>query len=98
MKPEWHIAYEKDGCYKAGVKEAKQKGMYIRASISKEDIGHLLQGKHVVLLFLNDGYEQDGMLDISLTDGNTEFDVSTELNELIVCNICRNGVDYYENS
>ena len=39
MKPEWHISYTEDGCYKAGVKEAKESGKYIKGSISVEDVG-----------------------------------------------------------
>lgn len=77
---EWHVQYKEDGCYQAGVKEAIESKKYIRVSISKEDIGHLLQGKHLTLLFLNDEYEQEGLLDIELTDGNTEFEVSEKLN------------------
>ena len=84
MKPEWHIEWTEDGCYKAGIKEAKESGKYIKGSISKEEIGHLLQGKHITLLFLNDGYEQEGMLDIELVDGNTNFEVSDKLNNLII--------------
>ena len=83
MKPEWHITYSDEGCYLADVKEAKEKGRYIKASISIEEIGHLLQGKHITLLFLNDGYEEEGMLDIELTEGSTKFEVSDELNKLI---------------
>ena len=83
MKPEWHIE-GKDGCYESSVKEAKNKGKYIRASISKEDIGKLLQGKHVTLLFLNDEYREEGMLDIEFSEGNTTFEVSDELNNMII--------------
>ena len=84
MKPEWHISCTEDGCYKAGVKEAKESGMYIKGSISKDDIGHLLQGKHITLLFLNDDYEQEARLDIGLTNEKTNFSVSNKLNDLII--------------
>lgn len=84
MKPEWHIEHKTEGCYLYGVKEAKENKKYIKASISKDDIGNLLQGKNITLLFLNDEYEDVGMLDIELTDGETYFEVSEELNELIV--------------
>ena len=84
MKPEWHISCVEDGCYKAGVKEAKEDGMYIKGSISKDDVGHLLQGKHITLLFLNDDYEQEARLDIGLTDEKTNFSVSNKLNDLII--------------
>lgn len=84
MKPEWHIEYEKEGCYRAGIREAIENKKYIRASISKEDIGRLLQGYHITLAFLNDGYEQEGMIDIGLSGGKTEFEVSEELNGLII--------------
>ena len=84
VKPEWHIEYETEGCYQYDVKDAKEKKKYIKASISKECIGHLLQGKHITLLFLNGGCELEGMIDIELTDSGTKFEVSKELNELIV--------------
>ena len=84
MRPEWHIEHETDACYQYGVIEAKEKGKYIKASISLEDIGHLLQGKHVALLFLNDDYGQEGMIDIGLSDEKTVFEVSEELNEMII--------------
>lgn len=84
MKPEWHIRHEKEGCYRASVKEAIKTRKYIRVSISKEDIGHLLQEKNISLLFLNDDYEQVGMIDIGLSGGKTEFEVTEELNELII--------------
>lgn len=84
MKPEWHISCTEDGCYKAGVKEAKESGMYIKGSISVEDVGHLLQGRHITLLFLNDDYEQEARLDIGLTDEKTNFSVSNKLNDLII--------------
>ena len=84
MKPEWHISCTEDGCYKAGVKEAKESGMYIKGSISIEDIGHLLQGRHITLLFLNDDYEQEARLDIGLTNEKTNFSISNKLNDLII--------------
>lgn len=84
MKPEWHIEHTTDSCYHAVVEGAKENKKYINASVSKEDIGHLLQGKHITLLFLNDDYESVGMIDIGLTDGETVFAVSKELNELII--------------
>lgn len=84
MKPEWHISYTEDGCYKAGIKEAKESGKYIKGSISVEDVGHLLQGRHITLLFLNDDYEQEARLDIGLTDEKTNFSVSNKLNDLII--------------
>ena len=84
MKPEWHISCTEDGCYKAGVKEAKESEMYIKGSISIEDIAHLLQGRHITLLFLNDDYEQEARLDIGLTNEKTNFSVSNKLNDLII--------------
>lgn len=84
MKPEWHIGYTTDGCYHAEVEQAKENKKYIKVSVSKKDIGNLLQGKHIVLLFLNDGYEDVGMIDIELTDGETVFEIPEELNELII--------------
>ena len=83
MKPEWHTEGE-DGCYLSSVEKAKRNNKYIAASISKEDIGNLLQGKHITLLFLNDDYGMEGMLDIKLSEGNTEFDVSEKLNDMII--------------
>lgn len=83
MKPEWHIEHKTDRCYLSSVKKAKEHKKYIKASISKETIGYLLQGRQIVLLFFNDDYEVEGMLDIELSDGKTVFDVSEELSKLI---------------
>lgn len=79
MKPEWHVE-PIDSCYEYTVKDAIRNKKYIKASISKDDIGNLLH----VLLFLNDDYGLEGMMDIGLTDEKTIFEVSDELNELIV--------------
>lgn len=81
---DWHIEYETEGCYQYNVKDAKEKKKYIKASISKECIGHLLQGKHIALLFLDGGCELEGMIDIELSNGKTTFEVSEELNEIII--------------
>ena len=89
MKPEWHINGD-DGCYFAGVKVAKEKGNYIEAFISKEDLGYLLQGKYLTLLFLNDRYEPEGQIDIKLSDGETRFEVSDKINNLIL------GEEHYD--
>lgn len=86
MKPEWHIDYKTEECYLSEVDSAMKKNKYIKVSLSKECIGHLLQGKQVSLLFLNDDYELEGMLDIGLSDEENEFNVSNELNELIINN------------
>lgn len=80
----WHILYVDDESYKRDVKNAKKNGKYIKGLISKNDIGHLLQGKHIGLLFLNDEYGEEGFLDIGLTDNKTSFSVSNKLNELII--------------
>ena len=84
MKPEWHIQSEEDKSYQYSVLIAEENKKYIKASLSIDDIGHLLQGKHITLLFLNDGYEMEGMMDIGLTDYHTDFKVSDDLNELII--------------
>lgn len=84
MRPEWHIEYKTDENYLWNIKNAKEHGKYIKASISKETIGYLLQGRQIVLLFLNDDYEVNGMLDIELSDEKTVFEVSEELNQMIV--------------
>lgn len=83
MKPEHHIEYVTDGCYTSSVKTAKDKEMHIECLLSKEDIGNLLQGKVANLLFLNNDYELEGMIDIKLSDGKTTFNVSDKLNNLI---------------
>lgn len=83
-RPEWHIEERRECCYLSKVKQAKNDGRYIKVSISSEDIGRLLQDKHITLLFLNNDYEQKGMIDIELSDKGTSFDVSRELNELIM--------------
>lgn len=84
MKPEWHIMHVDDGSYKMDVKDAKENGKYIKGLISKNDVGHLLQGKHIGLLFLNEDYEEEGLLDIGLTDDETNFSISNKLNDLII--------------
>ena len=83
MKPEHHIGYIKEGCYTSSVELAKDKEMHIECLLSKEDIGNLLQGKAVNLLFLNNDYELAGMIDIKLSDGQTKFNISDKLNNLI---------------
>lgn len=80
MKPEWHIEWKSDGCYQFSVNAAQKNGRYIKASLSKEYLGYLLQGAHVCLLFLNNNYELQGVLDIELTDDDTNFAVSDKLN------------------
>ena len=89
MKPEWHVNVA-DGSYFAGVREAKEKGKYIEVFISKEDIGDLLQGKYITLMFLNDGYELEGQMDIKLSDNETRFEVPDKINNLIL------GEEYYD--
>ena len=84
MKPENHIAHESDGCYWAEVETALANNRYIGVKVSKRDIGHLLQGKHIILLFLNDDYEDKGMVDIKLSDDETVFEVSEELNQMMI--------------
>lgn len=84
MKPAWHIEHKTEGCYLSNVKNAQENKKYIRASISKEDIGKLLQDTHITLLFLNDAYGLEGMLDIGLSDDKTVFDVSEQLNHMII--------------
>lgn len=81
---EWHVVHTKDGCYQSNVEQAKEDGVYIHISLSKEEIGDLLQGKHIELLFLNDDYRQKGMLDIELTDNNTNCEVSEKIHKMIV--------------
>lgn len=83
MKPEWHLNGD-DGCYFASVEEAKEKDKYIEISISKEDIGNLLQGRYISLLFLNEKCEEEGMIDIKLSDKETNFEIPEKINNLII--------------
>lgn len=84
MKPEHRIKQEEERSYQFDVMQAKENKKYIKAAISIEDIGKLLQGRHAVLLFLNDEYDMEGMLDIYMSDDKTQFVVSEELNEMII--------------
>lgn len=67
----YNIEYPQEGSYIYGVKEAKSNSRYIHISISKEDIGNLLQGKNIKILFLNAGYESPGIIDVQLSDSET---------------------------
>ncbi len=82
-KPEYYVNHIEEGVYISTVNNSIEKNTYIKCSISKEDIGNLLQGKSVSLVFLNDDYESTGMIDIVLSDGKTNFDVSDGINEMI---------------
>lgn len=84
MKPEHHVEDITEGCYISSIKAAKKNGTHIECKLSKEDIGNLLQGKAIDLLFLNDGYELTGMIDIKMTDNETEFNVSDKLNGVLI--------------
>ena len=81
MNPELLVTHSGDGCLKCEIKEAKRNNKYIHISMSKEDIGSLLQGKHLVLLFLNNGYECTGMINIQLSNAENDFLVSEEFND-----------------
>ena len=84
MKPEYHVEHKTEALYRWNANDLKEAKRYMKVSISQEDIGNLLQGKHIILNFLNDGYELKGMLDICLSDDVTVFEVPERLNEFII--------------
>ena len=80
-KPEYHVNHTSEEHYQYEIMDVKAKQSHIECKLSKEDIGNLLQGKAIYLLFLNDGYEASAMIDIKMTDYETEFNVSDEIVE-----------------
>lgn len=83
MKPEYHVEDITEELYISSIEEARKSETHIECKLSKEDIGNLLQGKAIELLFLNDNYELEGMIDIKLSDTKTEFNISDKLNNMI---------------
>lgn len=75
IKPEGHIEWQGEECYILTVEEAEEMGKHIEIALSKREIGHLLQGKAVTLLYLDKGYEMQGMIDIKMSDDKTFFKV-----------------------
>ena len=80
-EPEYHVSHISEEHYQYEIMDVKSKYSHIECKLSKDDIGNLLQGKAVYLLFLNDGYEATAMIDIKMTDYETEFNVSDEIVE-----------------
>lgn len=83
MKPEWHMSPVED-CFEFSVEDAKSKKKYMNIAISKDNIGSLLQGKHLEISFLNDDYDLAGMIDVHLSKSETKFKVSKEVNDLMI--------------
>lgn len=83
MKPEYHVEHITDGCYISSIEVTKENGTHMECQLSIEDVGNLLQGKAIELLFLNDDYELKGMIDIKLSDNKTKFNISDKLNTII---------------
>jgi len=83
MAPECHVKNTADDGYKSPVRKAKDDGTYIECALSKDDIGNLLQGKSIVISFMNEEYGLAGMIDIMLSAGKTEISVSEKLNNTI---------------
>ena len=50
--------------YGSLVEETKSKGGYLKLTLSKEHIGALLQGKHAVLIGMEEDDQVSGMIDI----------------------------------
>lgn len=84
VKPEWHIENPKEGCFISGRECAELNNRYIHISISKEDLGNLLQGKHLGILFLDDNYRNTGMIDVQLSDSETNFVTSEKVNDFMI--------------
>lgn len=84
MKPEWHIDYADERSHQSEVEHQIKDKKYIGIEISLENIGDLLQGKLVTLLFLNDNYECVGMIDVMMRPNKTNFVISDQMNDLII--------------
>lgn len=84
MKPEWHIDYADERSHQSEVEHQIKDKKYIGIELSLENIGDLLQGRHVILLFLNDGYECVGMIDVMMRPNKTNFVISDQMNDLII--------------
>ncbi len=50
----------------------------------KEDLGCLLQGKHLEILFPGDELDGRGMIDIGLSDKETKFEINDEVNKFMI--------------
>lgn len=83
-KPEYNIKNPDDGSFMADVEVAQESKRYINISISKEDLGCLLQGKHLEILFPGDELDGRGMIDIGLSDKETKFEISDEVNKFMI--------------
>ena len=79
-KPEYNIKNSNDGSFMANAEVAKES----KRSISKEDLGCLLQGKHLEILFPGDELDGRGMIDIGLSDKETKFEINDAVNKFMI--------------
>ena len=75
IKPATHIVSLDEGHYVSAVETAQEKGRYVQIALSKEDIGNLLQGKAVSLLYFDEDYDVDGIIEVRMSDDKTYFKV-----------------------
>ena len=71
-KPEYNIKNSNDGSFMANVE------------VAKEDLGCLLQGKHLEILFPGDELDGRGMIDIGLSDKETKFEINDAVNKFMI--------------
>ena len=83
-KPEYNIKNPNDGSFMADVVVAQESKRYINISISKVDLGCLLQGKHLEILFPGDELDGRGMIDIGLSDKETKFEINDAVNKFMI--------------
>ena len=75
MEPVVNIEARDERCYISAVEEAEELGKHIEIALSKQELGHLLQGNAVTLMYLDEEFEMQGMIDIKMSDGETFFKV-----------------------
>ena len=83
-KPEYNIKNSNDGSFMANVEVEQESKRYVNISISKEDLGCLLQGKHLEILFPGDELDGRGMIDIGLSDKETKFEINDAVNKFMI--------------
>ena len=74
---------EEERDYQHHVLDAQINRKYIKLSLSLDDIGCLLQEKHLIFPFHNNIGVIEGVIDIEMADLDSKFEVSEELNSLI---------------
>ena len=68
----------------ANIQVAKESNKYVNISISKVNLGCLVQGKHLEILFPGDELDGRGMIDIGLSDKETKFEINDAINKFMI--------------